>query len=54
MHRIMGRLIKAGGGPSKNIKSTTNMLEGEDEDQVKNLAAQALREQGYTILEASN
>ena len=50
----MGRLIKAGGGPSKNIKSSTNMLEVEDEDQVKNLAAQAFREQGYTVLEASN
>ena len=54
MHRIMGRFIKAGGGPSKNIKSSTNMLEVEDEDQVKNLAAQAFREQGYTVLEASN
>ena len=30
------------------------MLEVEDEDQVKNLAAQAFREQGYTVLEASN
>ena len=30
------------------------MLDVEDEDQVKNLAAQALREQGYTVLEASN
>ena len=50
----MGRLIKAGGGPSKNIKSSTNMLEVEDEDQVKNLAAQAFREQGYTVLAASN
>ena len=54
MHRIMGRLIKAGGGPSKNIKSSTNMLEVEDEDQVKNLAAQAFREQGYIVLEANN
>ena len=30
------------------------MLEVEDEDQVKNLAAQAFREQGYTVLEATN
>ena len=30
------------------------MLEVEDEDQVKNLAAQALREQGYIVLEASS
>ena len=50
----MGRFIKAGVGPSKNIKSSTNMLDVEDEDQVKNLAAQVLREQGYTVLEASN
>ena len=50
----MDRFIKAGVGPSKNIKSSTNMLDVEDEDQVKNLAAQALRAQGYTVLEANN
>jgi CheY-like chemotaxis protein len=50
----MGRFIKAGVGPSKNIKSSTNMFEVEDENQVKNLAAQALREQGYIVLEASS
>jgi CheY-like chemotaxis protein len=50
----MGRFIKAGVGPSINIKSSTNMFEVEDENQVKNLAAQALREQGYIVLEASS
>ena len=50
----MGRFIKTGVGPSKNIKSSTNMFEVEDENQVKNLAAQALREQGYIVLEASS
>ena len=50
----MGRFIKTAVGPSENIKSSTNMLEVEGEGQVKNLAAQALREQGYIVLEASS